>query len=182
MSRVLLHICCGVCAFASIQKLKQDGFIVCGFFFNPNIYPYPEYEKRLNTARKVCAELDITLEEGGYFSSQWFNFHQQYRQEKEGQKRCQLCYQWRLKETFNFCCRKNYDYFATTLSISPHKQAKVINEIGKSISADKFLACDFKKDDGFRKSIAAAKELNLYRQNYCGCIYSRGEACPRPQS
>jgi len=173
MKKILLHICCGVCAFAAIKELKDKDFQVEGFFFNPNIYPYPEYLRRRTTAGIVAKELKVKMSEGSYLASGWFNLCQKYENQAEGRRRCSLCYEFRLKETFNLALKKGFDYFTTTLSISPHKDSLTINRIGKNIDSEKFLAFDFKKNQGFKKSLEAAKKLNLYRQNYCGCIYSK---------
>ncbi len=180
MKNVLLHVCCGICAYGAIEKLRQDDFLIEGLFFNPNIHPQEEYLRRLEAAKIVAKESKIALEEGLYSNTDWFKLCQSYREEKEGALRCELCYELRLKETYQTCLKKSLDFFATTLSISPHKNTVVINEIGKRISSDKFLVYDFKKEDGFAKSVEVAKRLGLYRQNYCGCIYSREQACLFP--
>ncbi len=171
MKKVLLHVCCGVCALSCIKRLKEEGFEVDTFFFNPNIHPEKEYLKRRHTAKIVSDTLDVKMAEGGYDIESWSAICGKYKDEKEGGKRCSACIKYRLKETFALASSK-YDYFAASLTISPHKLSSAIIEIGKSIAQDKFLPLDFKKKDGFKKSMEAAKELNLYRQNYCGCIYS----------
>lgn len=173
MKKVLLHICCGVCAYSSIERLKEENFYVEALFFNPNIQPYSEYLKRKETAKKVVRITNIELIEGKYTVFDWFRLCKAYSQEQEGGRRCFLCYELRLKQTFDLCCQRNFDYFTTTLTISPHKKSSVIMEIGKNIGKDKFLPLDFKKNNGFKRTMEAAKRFNLYRQNYCGCIYSR---------
>lgn len=169
---VLLHVCCGVCALACIERLKAEGFTPITFFFNPNIQPQIEYQKRRDSAAIVAEALGVKMLEGEYQPSDWYKDLQPYGQEEEGQRRCQLCYRLRLEESFKVSVREDCQGFTTTLSISPHKISSAIIDIGKDISLDNFLPFDFKKGDGFKKSIAAARELNLYRQNYCGCTYS----------
>ena len=171
--KVLLHACCGVCAYACIERLKEEGFSPTVFFFNPNIQPQTEYQKRKDTAFITAGALDVAMIEGNYNSSAWHKEVEPYFQEAEGGQRCLACYKLRLSETFNLLRKEGYDYFTTTLTVSPHKKSSSIIKIGKDIGGDKFLPFDFKKKDGFKKSIAGAKSLNLYQQNYCGCLFSR---------
>jgi len=171
-NKVLLHTCCGVCAYTCIEKLKQEGFDPVVFFFNPNIQPQIEYKRRRDAAYIVAETLDVKIIEGAYLPLDWYKDLQPYGQEAEGKRRCQLCYKIRLEESFKLSIKEDCDYFTTTLSISPHKVSSIIFEIGKDISKSNFLPFDFKKKDGFKKTIFAAKKLNLYRQNYCGCTYS----------
>ena len=172
MKKVLLHICCGVCALWCIERLRQEGLTVGGLFFNPNIHPHDEYLKRKKAAEKVAEETGISLEESSYLLSEWFKRHKAYAEEKEGGLRCSLCYRMRLEQTKLTAEEKSYDYFTTTLTVSPHKKTAVIFEIGKEVGGDNFLALDFKKNDGFKKTLDRAKTMGLYRQNYCGCVYS----------
>lgn len=170
--KVLLHTCCGVCACACIERLKEERFTPIVFFFNPNIQPQIEYQKRRDATSIVAKALDVQMLEGEYQPSDWYKDLQPYSQEAEGGRRCRLCYRLRLEESFKVSVKEECDYFTTTLSLSPHKISSVIIGIGKDISRNNFLPFDFKKEDGFKKSIIAVKELNLYRQNYCGCTYS----------
>jgi len=170
--KVLLHTCCGVCAYACLERLKAEGFIPVVFFFNPNIQPQIEYKRRRDSAYTVAETLDIEILEGEYQPLDWYKNLQFYGQEAEGGRRCQLCYRLRLEESFKISVNENCDYFTTTLTVSPHKASSVIIDIGEDIGRGNFLSFDFKKDDGFKKSVSAAKKLNLYRQNYCGCTYS----------
>jgi len=170
--KVLLHVCCGVCAYACLERLEKEGFVPIVFFFNPNIQPEIEYQRRRDAASIVAGALDVRMLEGEYRPSGWYKDLQPYGQEPEGRWRCRLCYQLRLEESFKVSVREGCDYFTTTLSVSPHKVSSVIIDIGKDIGGNNFLPFDFKKGNGFNKSVVAAKELNLYRQNYCGCTYS----------
>ncbi|OPX30955.1 MAG: hypothetical protein B1H08_00290 [Candidatus Omnitrophica bacterium 4484_171] len=172
MNKVLLHICCGVCAFASIERLKGEGYTVKGFFYNPNIHPSGEYEKRREVLNIVRDSTGIEIIEGGYDPREWFALCEHLKDEPEGGARCSICYRMRLKETFLLSKKLKFDYFTTTLTISPHKKSRVIFDIGSQIGGDDFLAIDFKKKDGFKRTNELARKYNVYRQNYCGCVYS----------
>jgi predicted adenine nucleotide alpha hydrolase (AANH) superfamily ATPase len=172
MKKVLLHVCCGVCALYAIEKLKEEGYLVEGLFFNPNIYPADEYERRKDTARQAAKIQGINMTEVDYEPLLWLEVCGGYKNEKEGGARCLLCYQLRIGKTFEIAREKGFDLFTTTLTISPHKDSTVISEIGKSIGSDLFLVIDFKKKEGFKRTMELAKQYNLYRQKYCGCIYS----------
>jgi len=153
------------------------GFFVEGFFFNPNIQPKSEYLKRKSIVDKVKKIFDIEVLEGPYCWEKWHKICDPFKDEREGGKRCLLCYEFRLRETFKILSKNastfnDFCYFTTTLTISPHKRSKEIFEIGEKIGGEKFLKIDFKKKDGFKKSCEIASTHNFYRQNYCGCIYS----------
>jgi len=171
--RVVLHVCCGVCAAGAAERLIQEGHEVTGFFYNPNIHPFDEYEKRLEVARVSAKELAFPLEVPPYFPQEWFEVAGSLEIEPEGGARCEVCFRLRLAKTLRFTQEGGYDAFTTTLTIAPQKQAVVINRIGREMGGDKFLVRDFKKKDGFRRANDLARKLGLYRQNYCGCLYSR---------
>jgi len=173
MSDLLLHICCGICASGCIQKLKEEGFKIMGFFYNPNIYPESEYKKRLEVTREVSKTMGFELLEGEYDKDIWNRLTEDFKSEPEGGKRCQICFKMRLERTKEKSVRLNIPYFTTTLTLSPHKDSLIINKIGKEIDKDSFLERNFKKREGFKKAIEISKTHNLYRQNYCGCIYSK---------
>ncbi|UCH88209.1 MAG: epoxyqueuosine reductase QueH [Thermoplasmata archaeon] len=176
---ILLHICCAPCSTEVIERLQNDGYEVKGFFYNPNIQPKEEYEKRLDDARKYTHLAEIDLIEGDYDDSTWIEKTNDYKNEPEGGKRCKICYELRLLKTGEIAKLKNFDFFTSTLTISPYKNAKDINEIGIEISKKigvKYLESDFKKKDGYYKSICKSKEAGLYRQDYCGCSYSKLES------
>jgi predicted adenine nucleotide alpha hydrolase (AANH) superfamily ATPase len=170
--KVVLHICCGVCAAGAAETLAGEGHQVIGFFYNPNIHPAEEYQKRLNVAGKVAKELNFPLEAGAYKPEEWFNLTSSLKDEPEGGRRCQVCYRLRLEKTCDYMVARGADAFTTTLTISPHKSAQVINKIGQEIGGEKFLIRDFKKKDGFKRAVQLAKKWELYRQDYCGCTYS----------
>jgi epoxyqueuosine reductase len=175
--KMLLHSCCGPCSTACIDRLKDD-YDLTVFYYNPNIFPQEEYLHRLNEQIRYVKEagLKICVIDGKYDDNQ--AFYQAFsglENEKEGGARCSVCFALRLDKTAKFAKENGYDIFATTLSVSPHKNAQLINEIGQNLSKKyeiEYLVSDFKKKDGYLISIRKSKEYNLYRQNYCGCKYS----------
>ncbi len=173
MEKILLHICCGVCASSVAAKLREKNFDVVGFFYNPNIHPEEEYLKRLDVAREVARILGLELILGAYDKDAWFANTKGLENEPEGGRRCSVCFKMRLKETQKKARELNINKFTTTLTVSPHKSTKIINELGRAVSPSEFLVSDFKKQNGFKLAMEFAKRYNLYRQNYCGCIYSR---------
>jgi predicted adenine nucleotide alpha hydrolase (AANH) superfamily ATPase len=170
--KVVLHICCGVCAAGAAEALAEEGHQVIGFFYNPNIHPALEFQRRLEAAYKVAQKLNFLLEAGPYRPEEWIKMTDSLEHEPEGGKRCQVCYRLRLEKTYEYLISCGADAFATTLTISPHKSARVINNIGQEIGGDKFLARDFKKNDGFKRAVELTRQWHLYRQDYCGCVYS----------
>lgn len=173
---ILVHACCAPCSTYSFEKLVFDDFMPVGFFYNPNIFPEEEYKRRRDELIKF-AELKnykIIIEEDPH--EVWLKAVQGFEEEKEGGKRCELCFRLRLEKTALYAKENDFGGFTTVLTISPHKNSDVINRIGKELSEKHgicFLEENFKKDEGFRKSLEISKEYNLYRQTYCGCIFSR---------
>ncbi len=170
-----MHICCAPCATHCINLLKEMGYDVIGFFYNPNIHPAKEYEKRKNELEKLRKYFGIEIIEGEYDVKGWFEKIKGYEKEKEGGKRCEICYKIRLEETAKIARELGIKYFTTTLTISPWKDSRKIFRIGNEISKKydvKFLEIDFKKNDGFKKSVELSKKFKMYRQKYCGCIFS----------
>jgi predicted adenine nucleotide alpha hydrolase (AANH) superfamily ATPase len=181
--KIVLHICCGVCAAGVVDRLTREGHQVLGFFYNPNIHPPEEYERRLAVARRVAEEFVFPLEVAPYTPEEWFVATRSLEDEPEGGKRCAVCFRLRLNRTCDFLGSSGADAFTTTLTISPRKSAALVNKIGQEIGREKFLARDFKKQAGFQRAMELAKQWELYRQNYCGCIYSlRKPAKPAPRS
>jgi predicted adenine nucleotide alpha hydrolase (AANH) superfamily ATPase len=170
--KIVLHICCGVCAAGATEVLINEGHQVLGFFYNPNIYPAEEYQRRLETARRVAQELHFPLEVPVYEPEEWLKQTNSLSDEPEGGKRCHVCYRLRLEKTYDYMVDCGADAFTTTLTISPRKSAQIINSIGQEIGSGKFLMRDFKKKDGFKRAVEMAKKWELYRQDYCGCRYS----------
>jgi predicted adenine nucleotide alpha hydrolase (AANH) superfamily ATPase len=170
--KVVLHICCGVCAAGVAERLASEGQLVLGFFYNPNIHPLGEYQRRLEVARTVARKMGFPLEVVPYVPEEWFKKTAGLENEPEGGKRCEACFRLRLKKTYLLMKDWAGDAFTTTLTVSPHKSAAVINRVGGEIGGEKFLARDFKKQEGFKRAMALAKKWALYRQDYCGCVYS----------
>lgn len=178
-----MHICCGVCAAGVVDRLAKEGHEILGFFYNPNIHPREEYERRLAVAHRVAREFGFPLEVAPYTPDEWLAATAGLENEPEGGKRCEVCFRLRLKKTQEFLENSGDDAFTTTLTISPRKSAALVNKIGREIGGEKFLARDFKKQAGFQRAMELAKKWELYRQNYCGCIYSmRKPAKPAPRS
>jgi predicted adenine nucleotide alpha hydrolase (AANH) superfamily ATPase len=173
MKQILLHICCGVCASPAVERLREQGFEPLGFFYNPNIHPEQEYLKREDTTKQVADILKFRLIPAAYDKQEWLEEVKGLEKEPEGGRRCLICFRMRLKQAQQKALQMNISKFTTTLTVSPHKNTSAINQIGKAIDSSRFLECDIKKQDGFRLAIEFAKRYNLYRQNYCGCIYSK---------
>lgn len=178
--KLLLHSCCGPCSSYVIDYLKKY-FDITILYYNPNIYPESEYQKRLFEQKKLVECLndkDIKVVEIGYNPTEFYEVVKGHEADKEGKERCHICYRLRLEKSANYAKEHNYDYFTTTLSVSPYKNSDVLNAIGKDLEDKynvKYLYADFKKNDGYKKSIELSKKYDLYRQNYCGCVYSKYE-------
>lgn len=174
-SKILLHACCGICSGYPIEHLRELGYEPVVYFFNPNIYPEAEYLKRLDAQKTICKIFDCELIVEEYESKIFKNIALGLEQEPESGKRCKKCFELRLSKTAQKALSLGVENFTTSIVISPHKNFKLISQIGKTISQNcdvNYLDIDFKKKDGFLKSNKIAKELSLYRQNYCGCEYS----------
>ena len=174
---LLLHSCCGPCSSYVITYLK-DYFKITVLYYNPNIEPEEEYLKRKGEQIKLIKELndaDVKFLDIDYDNKAYREKVKGYESEKEGGARCHLCYELRLEKTAQIGKEKCFDYFGTTLTVSPYKNAQVLNQIGLSLEKEyhiKWLPSDFKKKDGYKKSIQLSKQYNLYRQDYCGCEFS----------
>ena len=170
--KILLHICCGVCAAGVVERLTSEGHQIHGLFYNPNIHPLEEYEKRLEVARKVAEELNFPLEVPPYTPEEWFQETNSLENEPEGGRRCEVCFRLRLKKAYLYMEDYGWGAFASTLTISSRKSANTVNRVGQEIGGDRFLVRDFKKKAGFQRATELAKEWALHRQDYCGCVYS----------
>ncbi len=174
---ILLHTCCSPCACYPIVELQKIGLYVTLFFYNPNIHPREEYQARLDELKKYIKSLDnVKLVEGPYEDKQWFELTSGLEKEPERGKRCDICYQMRLEKTARTAKKQGFTHFGSTLSISPHKKAGVISRIGNQLAKEidiQFFDKDWKKADGFKHSCDISKKKGFYRQNYCGCIYSK---------
>jgi predicted adenine nucleotide alpha hydrolase (AANH) superfamily ATPase len=166
--KVALHICCAVCAAGAAERLIQEGHQVYGFFYNPNIHPEEEYQRRLENARKAARELDFSLTGGLYAPDDWFQKAASLENEPEGGKRCPVCFRMRLEKTYQFMQQSGCQAFTTTLTMGSNKSGQIIGQLGRKIGGENFLTRDFKKKEGFKRG--------LYRQHYCGCRYSLRDA------
>lgn len=176
---LVLHGCCAPCSSYCLEYLSKY-FDIKLLFFNPNISIKEEYEKRLSEVHRLVSSMELsgTVEviDGRYLPSEFFEAVKGYEDCPEGGDRCKICYELRLKEAAEYAKKINADYFTTTLSISPLKRSDVINEIGQKLSKIynvEHLPSDFKKREGYKRSIELSKEYDLYRQNFCGCVFSR---------
>lgn len=177
MEKLLLHSCCGPCSTQVIDVLRGS-YDITVFYYNPNIQPQEEYSHRLAEQKRFCALVGIPVIDLDYDTQEFTSKVVGHEQDHEGGERCRLCFQLRLDKTAQYAKQHGFDIFATTLSVSPYKNTKVINEVGQEVSLKyniKFLDGNFKKQDGYKKSIEFAKKYNLYRQNYCGCMFSKLE-------
>ena len=177
--RLLLHSCCGPCSTAVISRLTEY-FDITVIYYNPNIEPQEEYEKRKKEQIKFLTEYKsinkVDFMDCDYSNEDFRKIVVGLENEPEGGVRCHACYRLRLEKTAKLASKNNYDYFCTTLTVSPYKNAQIINPIGESLAKEyniKYLLSDFKKEEGYKKSIELAKEYDLYRQNYCGCLFSK---------
>lgn len=179
--RLLLHSCCAPCSSYVLEYLSQY-FEITVFYYNPNIAPEEEYWKRAEEQQRLTRQLParypIHMVTGPYEPERFYELAKGLEQEPEGGMRCKLCYHLRLEEAARLAAEGGYDYFTTTLSISPLKNAEWLNEIGEELERRypvKHLPSDFKKKNGYRRSVELSAEYGLYRQDYCGCIFSRAE-------
>lgn len=175
---LMLHVCCAPCSSYCLEYLSQY-FKITVFYYNPNIHPVEEYSHRVNEVKRLISEMSfkypVDFIEGRNEPSEFYSAVKGYEKEKEAGERCFICYRQRLYETALKGKEMGFDYFTTTLSISPLKNAERINEIGQEIEKElgiKHLPSDFKKKNGYKRSIELSREHNLYRQNYCGCVFS----------
>ena len=178
-SSLLLHACCAPCSSAVLERIGNI-FEITIFYYNPNITEKEEYQKRIEEIKKLISYLHpkypIKLIEGNHEPDKYLNTIKGLEDEPERGKRCYKCYKLRLEETAKIAEKLNIPYFCTTLTLSPHKNSNWINEIGMNLNEKykpTYIYSDFKKKNGYKRSIELSKEFNLYRQDYCGCIYSK---------
>jgi len=175
LPEILAHICCAPDA-SYVVELLQNDHRVTGFFYNPNIWPGDEYDLRLTETKKVGRLLGFDVVEGEYDQDHWLKLTDRFKEEPEKGRRCDICYAVRLDRTARKALELGLPAFTTIMSISPWKKADVLNRIGRLTGWKynlQFLEGDFKKKGGFQKSIEISRRYGLYRQNYCGCVYSR---------
>ena len=175
--RLLLHVCCAPCSTHVVQSLKGQ-FDVTGHFYNPNIHPEAEYLRRAAEMEGYSGRINLPLRVSRYDPDLWREAVRGLEGEPEGGERCLVCYRLRLKTTASLARGEGFTHFTTSLSVSPHKRADAINAVGREIASSyglEFYAADFKKKDGFAQSLRLSQEAGLYRQDYCGCVYSLKE-------
>lgn len=172
--RLLLHICCAPCASWAAKCLMSD-YEVTLFFYNPNIWPQEEWSKRLAVVEKLAGiyNLPLIIDDSGV--EDWLIMASPLSQEPEQGRRCQLCYEWRLRQTATRADQEGYAYFATSLTVSPYKDREAINQAGqlvaKAVKAN-YVLTNFQENNGYRHSIELSRQYGLYRQKYCGCKFS----------
>lgn len=180
--RLLLHSCCGPCSSYVLEYLAPR-FDISIYYYNPNISPEAEFRFRAEEQQRLLAEMPLPAPAafilGEYEPEKFYALAKGHETEPEGGPRCFSCYRLRLSRTAKAAAEGGFDYFTTTLSISPHKNAQVLNAIGRELAAEygvPYLFSDFKKKNGYRRSCQLSQEYGLYRQDYCGCVYSKQEA------
>lgn len=178
---LIIHSCCAPCSSYVLEYLSQY-FKITVLYYNPNIFPREEYEYRISEQERLIKTMnfvnDVKLIGSEYTPEDFFNAVKGFEKEPEGGRRCELCFEVRLRYTAALAKKMNFDYFTTTLSISPLKNAQVLNELGIYIGQEygvEYLQSDFKKRNGYKRSVELSKEYGLYRQDYCGCVYSKAE-------
>ena len=182
--QLLLHSCCGPCSTAVIERLAPD-YEITVFYYNPCITNVEEYERRKETQKQFidaynettdCESARIRFIEGDYEPETYLGLVKGHEEDPEGGARCTICFRQRLEKTAAYACQHGYPIFGTTLTVSPHKNYPLISEIGNGLAIDygiEFLDMDFKKKAGFQRSVQLSKEYGLYRQDYCGCDFSK---------
>ncbi|MFH0988349.1 MAG: epoxyqueuosine reductase QueH [Parcubacteria group bacterium] len=173
--RVLLHVCCAVCGGYVIEQLKNEGHEVAIYFYNPNIFPVEEYERRLAEVRGYCNELGVEFIPCAYQHDDWLAAVNGYEKEPEGGKRCAICFDYRLDNAMKMAVKLKCDAVATTLTMGTQKPVDVINKIGTRLASENgltFIDVVWRKNEGVKKANMIAGEKGFYRQNYCGCEFS----------
>ncbi len=179
--RLLLHVCCAPCSSAVLEYLTQY-FSITLLYYNPNIAPYEEYQKREAELRRLVSQMEmvhpVELLPCDYDGQAFVEAARGLEKEPEGGKRCEECFRLRLRYAAREAARLGFDYYTTTLSISPLKNAPLLNRLGEEIGAEfgvAHLPSDFKKKNGYKRSVELSKEYSLYRQDYCGCVFSKAQ-------
>lgn len=178
---LLLHSCCAPCSSSVLETLAAH-FSVTLFYYNPNIFPEEEYQKRVQEQKRLIAAIPlvhpVSFWAGEYDPDRFFASVRGLEKEPEGGKRCEVCFRLRLQRAAQAAAEKQFSFFTTTLTVSPLKNAPLLNAIGEEMGKTygvQWLPCDFKKKEGYKRSVALSKEYDLYRQDYCGCVFSQKE-------
>ncbi|UCF30867.1 MAG: epoxyqueuosine reductase QueH [bacterium] len=173
--RLLLHVCCAPDATVAFERLNSE-FDAEGFFYNPNIHPEEEYLRRLNALEALSRVIDLPFTEGPYETGIWHAAVRGLEGEREGGRRCEECIRLRIRRTAEAAKDGGFDAFAAVFSVSPHKSPSLVDRIGGEAARDfgtTYLATDLKKKNGFKRSVELSRTYGIYRQDYCGCVYSR---------
>jgi predicted adenine nucleotide alpha hydrolase (AANH) superfamily ATPase len=180
---LLLHICCAPCSSTVVERLAAE-YGVTAHFYNPNIHPREEYERRLQETKRWCETTGVPLVADAYDESRWHELVRGHEGDPERGERCWICYEMRLRRTGEYAREHGFEWFTTTLTLSPHKDAARVNEIGRRLGEElgvRWLEADFKKGGGYERSLELSREHGFYRQAYCGCVYSRRERTEEPK-
>ncbi|MFA5445938.1 MAG: epoxyqueuosine reductase QueH [Bacteroidales bacterium] len=176
--KLLLHVCCGPCSTTALERLYSE-YDVTVFYYNPNTAPKKEYLLRRDEAIRYTREVfgsEVDFQEGEYCPDAFLEAVKGFEDEPEGGRRCEICFRMRLEETARYARENGYSHFCTTLTLSPHKNAVLINRLGEELACKyeglTYLPSDFKKRNGFGRSVEISKKHELYRQHYCGCVFS----------
>jgi len=175
IKNILLHACCGICSGYPISLLQDMGYSVTVYFYNPNIFPQEEYQKRLEAENILCKHFGCKLIIGDYEPDVYYEFVKGLENEPEKGARCDKCFELRLDNSAKKAKELGIEEFTTSMVISPHKNYEKLSKIGEQAASKyglKYLPLNFRKNDGFLKTNKISKELNLYRQNYCGCKFA----------
>ena len=178
---LVLHSCCAPCSSAVLERL-HEAFELVVFYYNPNISPEAEFRHRADEQKRLVEEMplheDTRVVEGEYDPQRFYELVRGHEEDPEGGERCGICFEMRLRKTAEYARSIGAEYFTTTLSISPLKNAQRLNELGRAIAGEfglNYLLSDFKKKDGYRRSCVLSEEHGLYRQDFCGCVFSKME-------
>lgn len=175
---MLLHICCGPCAAYPVKQLREEGWELVGYFYNPNIHPYKEFSRRLETSREFAAKVGLDLVVDDSYTLE--DFLTRALSAEGG--RCQACYELRLRQAARYAKTHGFDCFSTTLLVSPYQQHEVIRSVAEAVAADEgvpFEYVDFRP--GWQAGVAISKDMELYRQPYCGCVFSERDRYLKPR-
>ena len=173
--KILLHACCGICSGYPLSLLKERGYSVVVYFYNPNIFPDTEYQKRLEAEKKLCAHFDCEFIEGVYEPEVYYEYVKGLENEPEKGARCDRCFELRLRSAAKKAKELGIEEFTTSMVISPHKNYEKLTQIGQEVAKEyglNYMSENFRKHDGFLKTNKISYELGLYRQNYCGCRFA----------
>lgn len=173
--KILLHACCGICSGYPISLLQDMGYSVIVYFYNPNIFPQEEYQRRLEAEKTLCSHFGCELIVGDYEPDVYYEFVKGLENEPEKGARCDKCFELRFEKAAQKAKELGIEEFTTSMVISPHKDYEKLSKIGLEVAKNynlKYLTLNFRRNDGFLKTNKISKELNLYRQNYCGCKFA----------